>query len=199
LSNNIFTGGKSVEMLVRCKKFHLYHDSQGNMRIGGTMAGKCFNIVFSGRLVEGREPQQVLARLSEVLGVEPGKVRELFRSGNGAVILKELDSKQAYMMQENIREAGAICSVREVDPPPPSEPLSGIMLTVDTPPPERPAMQSVPTPPRQDPRLQSRLQPPPVPPKQGPGMISRLFWLIVIAAIVVAAWWGYQNHLAPQQ
>lgn len=70
------------------------------------MAEKRFNVIFSGKLVEGRKPPEVLHKLGPVLGLEDTKVRELFKTGAGSVILKDLDGNKAYAMRERLQEAG---------------------------------------------------------------------------------------------
>ena len=87
-----------------------------------------YQLVFSGKLVEGRKPADVLVKLSVVLKLSQQQVRDLFKTGSGTVILDDLKGANAYAMQEQLREAGAICSVKEI-PAPPQEPLSGAMLT----------------------------------------------------------------------
>jgi hypothetical protein len=154
------------------------------------MAEKRFNVLFSGKLVEGRKPPEVLAKLCTVLDLEPQQVRELFKGGFGAVILKDLDGPKAYEMREELREVGAICTVQEITPPPTPEPLPGNVRAMDPPRPERPAS-------KQSPDLRPRWQPPPIPEKSGPGIVSLIFKLILVAALAGGGWWGYQEWFAP--
>ena len=80
------------------------------------MADKKFNIVFSGKLVEGSKPPDVLTNLGIVLGLENDQVRDLFKPGAGAIIRKELDGSTADTLLEELRSAGAICTIKEVEP-----------------------------------------------------------------------------------
>jgi len=153
------------------------------------MADKRFNVVFSGRLVEGRKPLEVLAKICPVLELEQQQVRELFKGGFGAVILKDVDGTKAYAMREELREAGAICTVQEIIPPPLPEPPPGSMLTLEAP---RPALST-----HQPPYLRAPRQPPSVPEKSGPGVVSLIFKIALLAVLAGGGWWGYQTYLAP--
>ena len=100
------------------------------------MADKKFNIVFSGKLVEGSNPPDVLNKLSMVLGLENAQVRDLFKPGAGAIIRNGLDGGTASSLLEELEGAGAICTVRESEPAPAQEPPTSAML-----PPEKPQRQ----------------------------------------------------------
>src|SRR6185369_4077651 len=91
---------------------------------GYTVADKKFNIVFSGKLVEGSKPPDVLNKLGMVLGLENAQVRDLFKPGAGAIILKDLDSSTANALLGKLQGAGAICTVKEVEPAPARESFS---------------------------------------------------------------------------
>ena len=151
------------------------------------MAEKRFNVVFSGKLVEGRKPLEVLAKLCPVLELEEQQVRELFKAGFGAVIAHDVDGQRAYALREELREAGAVCIVQEIEPPPPQEPLSGSMQTM-APPSDRLA-----GPPR-EPRPPRPSQPAPA---GGAGIGGLLVKLVILAALAGGGWWGYQTWLAP--
>lgn len=153
------------------------------------MVEKRYQLVFSGKLVENRKPADVLAKLSDVLKLGPQEVRDLFKTGNGAVILDDLKGTAAYAMQEQLREAGAICSVKEM-PAPIQEPLSGCMLSGETANPYRPARQ------QQTPATQSRMQPSPLP-QSAPGTVSTIVKLCLLIGVAAGGWWGYQTYLAP--
>lgn len=157
------------------------------------MGEKRYELIFSGKLVEGTKPQQVLIRLAEELKLEAPQVRELFKSGFGAVILNDIDAQEAYSTRERLREAGAICTVREIAAPPPQEPLSGVMLSIE--PQSRPL--SRPSDFSQDPRLQSRMQPVTTAEKQGPGIVAWLLVLLLLAGLAGGGWWGYRTYFAP--
>jgi hypothetical protein len=154
------------------------------------MADKRYNVVFSGKLVEDRPPQEVLAKLSSVLGLEQQEVREIFKGGFGAIVLNDQDSSKAYSMREDLRDAGAICTVQEIIPPKTAESPTGDMRTMEAPRQARPTQR-----PSQDSRP---LRPPPaVVAKSGPGVGALLFKVILVATLAGGGWWGYQTYLAP--
>lgn len=158
------------------------------------MAEKKFNVLFSGRLVDGVKPPEILNKLCVVLELEHSQVRELFKSGSGAVIRKDMVGSTAYAWIEKLRSAGAICTVKEVEPEPPSEtPFSGMEAFNQPPSERRPRPQD----------LESGLKPAVTPrttmvPKgQGAGIFSIVFKIMLLAAMAVAGWWVYQTWLAP--
>ncbi len=71
------------------------------------MADKRFNVVFSGKLVEGAKPLEVLSKLAQLLELDEQQVRQRFKGGAGSVILNDLDGNEAYLMRDRLREAGA--------------------------------------------------------------------------------------------
>lgn len=152
------------------------------------MADKKFNIVFSGKLVEGSKPPEVLNKLCTVLKIESAQVRELFKSGAGAIIRKDLDGATAYALHEKLRECGVVCSVKEIEiAPVQTAPFSG-MQTVNSTRPE----------PRHRPlNTRPNLHPPVMPQKQGSGMFSTAFKIILLAALAGGGWWSYQTWFAP--
>lgn len=156
------------------------------------MADKRFNVVFSGKLVEGRQPRLVLAQLSSLINIEAEKVRELFKGGKGTVIYKDLGAQEAYRAQEDLREAGAVCSVQEISLPDPPEPLSGTMLSIDSSP--APARQQ---PFRQGTIVQAPLMPSPRNVQHQSGVGSLIGKVVLLVIIGGAGWWGYQKYLAP--
>lgn len=150
------------------------------------MADKRFNIIFSGKLVEGRKPPEVLNRLRSVLGLEDAQVRELFKSGAGSVILKDLDGAKAYGMRDQLQEAGAICTVKEIEPAPSTASSFSDLQSMDQPRTE----------PRQRPQdLKPSLQMPVQ--QQSSGMFSLVFKLLLVAAVAGGGWWVYQAWFAP--
>jgi len=154
------------------------------------MADKRFNVVFSGKLVDGKPPQEVLAKLCAVLELEQLQVRDIFKGGFGAVILKDADGSKAYALREDLRNAGAICTVQEITPPAAPEPLPGDMRTMEAPRPARPTQRP--------PQEARPLRPPPaVVANSGPGIGAPLFKLILVAVLAGGGWWGYQTYLAP--
>jgi len=154
------------------------------------MAGQIFNVIFSGKLVEGTRPPEVLARLCRVLDLEDPQVRELFKGGAGAVILKDLDGRTAYDMRDRLREAGAICTVQEV--PLPVEPVtpSGVRSAAVT---SRLAERHRPVQQSARPALQQPLRPQ----KQSVANFSLVFKVVVFVALCGGGWWGYQQWFAP--
>ncbi len=97
------------------------------------MADKKFNIVFSGKLVEGSNPPDVLNKLSMVLGLENAQVRDLFKPGAGAIIRNDLDGGIASALLEELEGAGAICTVKEVEPAPAQASPTSAMLPLEKP------------------------------------------------------------------
>jgi hypothetical protein len=82
------------------------------------VADKKFNIIFSGNLVEGSKPAEVLNKLCAVLRLEAAQTRDLFKAGAGAIIRQDLDDGAASALLDELRSAGAICTVQMVEPPP---------------------------------------------------------------------------------
>lgn len=154
------------------------------------MAEKRFNVVFSGKLVEGKSHQEVLTKLCSVLGQEQQQVREIFKGGFGAIIHKELDGSKAYAMREELREAGAICTVNEILPPKATEAAPRDMQTMEAPLQahfaRKPSHESRP--------LQS---PPAVAAKNGSGVGALIFKIVLIGALASGGWWGYQTYFTP--
>ena len=152
------------------------------------MADKRFDIIFSGKLMEGSKPPEVLKRLCTVLGIEESRVRELFKTGAGTVVRKDLDGSTAYSLRDQLQEAGVICTLREIALAAPLETLSGSMQSVN--------QSSVEQ--RQKPQdLKPSWQPPVMPSKQGSGMFSLVLKVIFLAAFGAGGWWAYQSWFAP--
>lgn len=149
------------------------------------MADKRFNIVFSGKLMQGSNPAEVLAKLCTVLALEPQQVRELFKGGSGAVILKDLDGSRAYAMRDELGKAGAVCSVQE------------IISHAAEPRPAHVSRGAAPPSGRSPTDLRPAWQPPPVSQNKGSGVISFAFKIVVVAALAGGGWWGYREYFAP--
>lgn len=164
------------------------------------MAGKPerrFNVVFSGKLVEGSKPPEVLARLCALLEQDEQTVRALFKSGAGAVIREGLEGQEAYRLREDLRDAGVIIQVQEVVVEPVEEPAGqGMMPGVATPR-QRPPEQSAPERQRPVQRPVTVNRPTPVPQGGGSGIVGTLFKIVLLAALGAGGWWGYQKYLAP--
>lgn len=153
------------------------------------MAEKRFNVVFSGMLVEGRNPLEVMAKLPSVLDMDEQKVRELFSGGSGTIILKDLDSWKAFEIRDKLREVGAVCSAEEITTPESPEPPPDSMPKFEPPPP--------PSRPARTPVLRPDWQPPPAPKKGWFGRAFPVLTIIFVAALAGVGWWGYQLWLAP--
>ncbi len=74
------------------------------------MSQNTFEVVFSGKLVEGAAPEKVKAHVAALFKVEVGKVERLF-SGATVSIKKGVDEQTAKKYQMALYKAGAICQV----------------------------------------------------------------------------------------
>jgi hypothetical protein len=74
------------------------------------MSQDTFEVVFSGKLVEGAVPEQVKAKVAAMFKVEVAKVERLF-SGASVSIKKGIDEPTAKKYQMALQQAGAICQV----------------------------------------------------------------------------------------
>ena len=75
------------------------------------MPQKRYKIVFSGRFVEGKDPDNALRRIASMFKVAPEKVSAAFAKGPGAVIVSTDDRAQAERYVAGLKKAGAICKV----------------------------------------------------------------------------------------
>jgi len=152
------------------------------------MAGRKFNVVFNGKLVEGSNPPEVLSKLTTVLGMDSARVRELFKSGAGAIIGREMTGGAAYALLEKLQDCGVICAVKEIEPDPAMEiPLSDM----------QPISQPISNPGQQPRELKPAWQPPVAAQQQGSGIFSTVIKIVLIASVAGGGWWGYQNWFAP--
>lgn len=149
------------------------------------MGVKQCDIIFSGKLLAGSKPPEVLGRLSNILGLAEPQIRELFKSGSGAVIAKGLDGAKASELRDRLQAAGVVCTISERELPSPPEPRSSGMETMGAPRSDR-----------RQPDVTPRWQPPVMPQRQGPGVFSQVFKMVVLAAIAAGGWWGYQAWFA---
>ena len=74
------------------------------------MSQNSFEVVFSGKLVEGAVLEQVMAKVAALFKVEVAKVERLF-SGATVSIKKGVDEPTAKKYQMALHKAGAICQV----------------------------------------------------------------------------------------
>ncbi len=74
------------------------------------MGQNTFEVVFSGKLVEGAVLEQVKARVAAMFKVEVAKVERLF-SGATVSIKKGLDEATAKKYQMALHKAGAVCRI----------------------------------------------------------------------------------------
>lgn len=74
------------------------------------MADARFNIVFSGELVAGADPQRVRENLAKVFKMDLARVEGLF-SGKAVVIKKDADQATAMKFRAVLRQAGAQCEM----------------------------------------------------------------------------------------
>ena len=71
------------------------------------MEGQRFAVVFSGRIVEGADPQQVRENLAGLFKVDAAKVALMF-SGKPVLIKKGIDEAKARSYQAALWKAGAV-------------------------------------------------------------------------------------------
>lgn len=159
-------------------------------------ADRRYNVVFSGKLVEGSKPAEVLPRLCTLLEQDEQAVRSLFKGGAGVVIREGLEGQAAYRLREDLSEAGVVSSVQEIVVAPVELP-DGIGLMPGVAVSRRPSEQGTAAPQRPAQRPQPSVRQAPVPQGGGSGIGGLLFKLVLLAALGVGGWWGYQKYLAP--
>ncbi len=76
------------------------------------MAIKCFNIIFSGKIVDNFEVQEVRKNLSSLFKMDEKRIERLF-SGKRIVLQRNVNRETALKYQKAFQKAGAIC---EIDP-----------------------------------------------------------------------------------
>lgn len=74
------------------------------------MSDETFNVVFSGELVAGSDPQKVRENLAKLFKMDLAKVEGLF-SGKPVVIKKGADQATAMKFRALMRQAGAQCAL----------------------------------------------------------------------------------------
>lgn len=77
------------------------------------MDKQLYNVVFRGEILEGRDPEEVKAKLAVLFKATPEKVDQLF-SGKPIVIAHKLDGPQAQRYRDAFEKAGARCEVGPV-------------------------------------------------------------------------------------
>jgi len=75
------------------------------------MSDARYDVVFSGRLVEGAPLEQVKANVAKLFKVEVAKIERLF-SGKPVVLKKGVDEQTAKKYLVAMQKAGAICEVK---------------------------------------------------------------------------------------
>lgn len=145
------------------------------------MAGKSYNVVFSGRMAEGKTPAEILSNLCSVLKLEEHEVRELFKAGAGAIVQQDLEGQKAYGVRDNLRDAGVICTVQEIVPPSLERTYSG-----SGPASVKPHSRHIHRP------LPRSL--PPASSSGSSGFASMLFKAVILAALIAGSWWAYHTY-----
>lgn len=80
------------------------------------MSDARYHIVFAGQLVKGADPAAVKANLGKLFKLDGGRVEKLF-SGQEVVLKKDADQATAMKFRAVLKQAGAECELRPVDPP----------------------------------------------------------------------------------
>lgn len=78
------------------------------------MDEQLYNVVFRGEILDGRDPEEVKAKLAVMFKVTPEKVEQLF-SGKPVVIAHKVDGPQAQRYRDAFEKAGARCEVGSVE------------------------------------------------------------------------------------
>lgn len=98
------------------------------------MSENNFQVLMSGKLVDGMDPAQVKANVAALFKVDVAKVEKLF-SGQPVVIKKGLDEATAKKYQAALQRAGAICQVADANAgvsQPAPQPASGQQAAVQS-------------------------------------------------------------------
>ncbi|MBV1905123.1 MAG: hypothetical protein KUG75_03530 [Pseudomonadales bacterium] len=74
-----------------------------------------FQVLFSGQLADGAAQDAVMLNLSRSLGLDERKVGQLF-SGRTVVVKSQLSQDEAYALQEQFSEMGAVARVKDLEP-----------------------------------------------------------------------------------
>lgn len=84
------------------------------------MSDARYDVVFSGKLVEGAAEDQVKANVAKLFKVEVAKIERLF-TGSPVMIKKGVDEQTARKYLVAMKKAGAICEVKGLQPAAPAE------------------------------------------------------------------------------
>lgn len=76
------------------------------------MTDKRYSVIFTGRIVEGAQPEAVKANLAKLFKVDAARVEAMF-AGKPVVIKKSLDAEKARGYRDALAKAGAAVSVVE--------------------------------------------------------------------------------------
>ncbi|MDX9741597.1 MAG: hypothetical protein RBT81_10520 [Gammaproteobacteria bacterium] len=79
------------------------------------MSGRLYDVVFGGELLPDADPALVRQRLAALFRIEVSAVERLF-TGAPVVIRKAVEEGVATRYQHAMRQAGAVCALREVSP-----------------------------------------------------------------------------------
>lgn len=78
------------------------------------MDEQLYIVVFRGEILEGRDPDEVKAKLAVLFKVKPERVEQLF-SGKPVVIAQKVDGLQARKYRDAFEKAGARCEVSSLE------------------------------------------------------------------------------------
>lgn len=79
------------------------------------MTDRSYDVLFSGELTAGADPALVRQRLAALFRIDAAAVERLF-TGAPLVIRKAVEESVAMRYQQAMRQAGAVCTLREVAP-----------------------------------------------------------------------------------
>lgn len=74
-----------------------------------------YDVMFSGELAQGADPALVRQRLAALFRIDAAAVERLF-TGSPLVIRKAVEEGVAMRYQQAMRQAGAVCTLREAAP-----------------------------------------------------------------------------------
>ncbi|MDH5484365.1 MAG: hypothetical protein OEY43_03935 [Gammaproteobacteria bacterium] len=77
------------------------------------MGEDTFEVAFSGEMLDGTDPEQVKANVARIFKADAAKLEHLF-SGKRVVIKKNISEEMATKYQLALKNAGAICEVKDL-------------------------------------------------------------------------------------